>query len=280
MLNFFLTGLIQSAILMLVALAITIPFRFLRQADLTAEGSYPLGGALAAALLLAGGNPLFATFTAAGLAGLLGIGTALLHKKLRIEIVLAGIILSTMVYSLDLRMLQRPNISILQVATIFGSSPVPISYRLLLLGVIIIICTTLLRGFFATEKGLRLRACGYHAKAATRLGIDENSYIFLGLFLGNLLAGLAGALAVQINGYADVGMGVGMVIHALAALLLGESILGTASLTRQLCAPLCGALVYQQIQGLALYAGLLPSDLKFITGALVIGVIALSRRKL
>ncbi len=272
--DFLLTGTLQSTILMLVALGIAIPFRILRVSDLTVEGSFPLGGAVYAALALAQVNPLLATLLAGFAAGLLGIGTALIHQRLRVEVMLGGIILSTMVYSINLRLMGQPNLSLLDVPSLFFSS----SSKLPVLMGVVLVLGGALWCFLQTENGLRMRAAGCNPRAASNLGINCNSYLVLGLFIGNLIAGIAGGLAVQNQAYADVGMGVGMVIHALAALLLGECLLGSQSLGRQLAAPLVGAFCYQHIQGFALYGGLIPSDLRLVTGLVVLAVLLFFRK--
>ena len=133
-------------------------------------------------------------------------------------------------------------------------------------------------GFLYTETGLRFRAVGANPIFAEKQGISITQYTILGLFVGNGLCGFAGSLMVQMQGYADIGMGVGIVVHALAALMIGEVIVRSRTIARAIVGPFCGALTYSQIQGFALAAGLAPSDMKFFTGAIVLAVLMLRKR--
>jgi putative ABC transport system permease protein len=131
--------------------------------------------------------------------------------------------------------------------------------------------------FLRTDFGLRFRAVGLNPSFSERQGTDIGKYTIFGLFMAGALFGLAGSLMVQLQSYMDVGIGVGILIHGLASLMIGEAIIGNSTLNKQLAAPLLGALVYQQIQGIALSFGLAPSDLKFFTGSIVLSVIAIKR---
>jgi putative ABC transport system permease protein len=273
--DFLLTGLLQSLILALVAYAIMIPFRLLNFADLTAEGAYPLGGAVCTSLLLLHVNPILAVIIASLVAGLMGVATSFIHLRLKVNTLLAGIILSTMMYSVNLRLLGKPNIGLFNTGSLFNQNN--ISSNILLLLAILIALVLPLALFLRTEIGLRLRAVGLNPAFARRQSISVAGYTVLGLFIANGFTGIAGGLIVQLQYYMDVGMGIGIVIHGLAALMIGESIVGNTTINRQIIAPLIGALVYQQIQGFVLFIGLAPSDLKFFTGSLVLLVISLQR---
>ncbi len=273
-----LTGIMQGLALAFVAIGVMIPFRLLNFPDLTAEGAYPLGGAVCASLLLLGIHPILAVLLSAIAAGTVGIGTAFVHLRFGVNTLLAGIILSTMLYSVNLRLMAKPNIALFDQHLLFYTDSTLIR-SIVVLSILAALALPLLL-FLRTETGLRLRAVGLNPEFAARQGVSTQYYTFLGLFLGNMLTGLAGSLVVQIQGYADIGMGVGIVIHALAALMIGESIVGNASLGRQLLAPFVGALIYQQIQGFALLIGLAPSDLKLLTGSILLLVIAMRGRML
>jgi len=268
------TGIFQGLILAFVAYGVMIPFRLLNFPDLTAEGAYPLGGAVCASLLIGGINPIFAMFIAVFVSGMVGVCTAIIHLKFKVNTLLAGIILSIMVYSVNLRIMGKPNIALFDIENIFSNYS----------GILIIVCiisllVTPFTLYLSTEKGLRFRAVGLNPEFAKRQNISVSKYTIFGMFIASGFSGLAGSLMVQMQSYMDINMGVGIVIHALAALMIGESITGTNTLNKQLLAPLVGALVYQQMQGLALNLGLAPSDLKFVTGAIVLTVIALRVRK-
>lgn len=273
-----LTGLLQGLVLAFVAYGVMIPFRLLDFPDLTAEGAYPFGAAISASLIIMNVHPIIAIMAGALGGGLAGMATACIHLRFGVNTLLSGIILSTMLYSVNLRLMGKPNIALFDQNTLFSSDSILIRILMVLciLGVLIVPLLLFLR----THLGLRLRAVGFNPEFAKRQGISITRWTIFGLFLGNAYTGLAGGLMIQIQSYADVGMGVGIVIHALAALMLGECIVGSSSLNKQLLAPLVGALIYQQIQGLALSLGLAPSDLKLLTGGIVLAVIAIRGRVL
>ena len=275
--DFLLTGLLQGLILALIAVAIMIPFRLLNFPDLTAEGAYPLGGAVCAGLLLLPVHPFVAVIIASLASGLMGVATSLIHLRLKVNSLLSGIILSTMIYSLNLRFMGKPNISLFHTASLFSQNNRLASISLLLIIVFMLVVPLAL--FLQTNIGLRLRAVGLNQVFARKQNISITAYTILGLFLAGCFTGMAGGLIVQLQYYMDIGMGLGMVIHGLAALMIGEAIIGNKTVNKQLLAPVIGALIYQQIQGLVLFMGLAPSDLKFFTGSLVLVVIGLQRKK-
>lgn len=272
-LELILTGLLQGLLLAFIACGVMIPFRILNFPDLTAEGSYPLGGAVCASMIILGVYPFFAIIIAAMLAGTLGIFTAFVHLRYKVNTILSGVIISTIIYSFTLRLMGKPNIGLFDHQTLLTESSMNMKI-LLVLGVFIFFISMLYL-FLNTEMGLRIRSVGLNPDFAARSSVNIASYSFLGLFLGNAYIGFAGGLMVQVQNYMDIGMGTGIVIHAIAALMIGESIIGNKTLSRQLLAPFVGALVYQQIQGLVLFMGMPPSDLKLLTGGLVLTIIVL-----
>lgn len=269
------SGLLQGLLLSILVTGVMIPFRLLNFPDLTSEGAYPLGGAMCASLIVAGFHPALALSAACICAGFLGTGTAIIHIKYKVNTLLAGIILSTMIYSVNLRAMGKPNIALFELPSLFNDLSSGLFSQIIILLIINAIILTGLYLFLNTEKGLRFRAVGLNPKFAERQGVNLNKNIIAGLFIGNALSGLAGGLLVQIQGYADIAIGVGIVIHALAAMMIGEKIVGTNSTLKLVIAPFIGSIIYQQIQGIALIAGLAPSDLKLLTGAIVLGIIAL-----
>lgn len=269
------SGLMQGLILSILVTGIMIPFRLLNFPDLTAEGSYPLGGAICASLIVAGLPPLFSLTIACMAAGIVGICTSIIHIKYKVNTLLAGIILSTMVYSVNLRAMGKPSIALFELPNLFQNIAHGISSQIIVLLIINLVIIGALYLFLNTEKGLQFRAAGLNPKVAEKFGVNLNRNIIAGLFIGNAFSGLAGGLLVQIQGYADIGIGVGIVIHALAAMMIGEKLIGTNSILKLMFVPIIGSIIYQQIQGVALAAGLAPSDLKLLTGAIVLGIIAL-----
>src|SRR3990167_678895 len=188
--DFLLTGLLQSLILALVAYAIMIPFRLLNFPDLTAEGAYPLGGAVCTSLLLLHVNPLLAVIIASLVTGLMGVATSLIHLRLKVNTLLAGIILSTMMYSVNLRLMGKPNIGLFNTDSLFNQNNM-LSNILLLLAILIALVLPLTL-FLRTEIGLRLRAVGLNQAFARRQSISVAGYTVLGLFIAGCFTGVAG----------------------------------------------------------------------------------------
>lgn len=265
------TGILQGLVLSIIAFGIMIPFRFLNFPDLTAEGAYPLGGAITACLITQGAPQVPSMLLSILGAGIMAIATAQVVLRLKVNSLLAGIILSTMVYSINLRMMAKPNIALFNFSGF--------SFGILSLISVILLCIASFFIFLKTDYGLKLRAVGLNPRFASKQGISLNKYTSLGLFIAGSMFGLAGSLIVQIQQFMDISIGVGIVIHGLASLMIGEAITGNHNLHRQLTAPIIGALIYQQVQGLALSFGLAPSDLKFFTGVVVLVILNLKENK-
>ncbi|MDX3895187.1 ABC transporter permease subunit [Pusillimonas sp.] len=273
--------LVQSLMYATVAFGIMIPFRILSLPDLTCEGSLPLGGCLTAALLATGFNPYGATLLAVLAGALAGATTAWLHLRFRIHSLLAGILVFTMLWSVNLRVLGKPNAPLPGEANVFDAlSPEILMSDWLqvgMLGALAVAGTLALIWLFRTEIGLSMRCVGVNERLAPALAIRSAVYIVGGFALANAIVAFGGALLVQQQGYADVTMGFGVLINGLAALIVGEAIVGRHTVVRQMCAPLVGAIVYYQLVSLGLATGLHPSDLKFLTGLFVIATLALPR---
>ncbi|MEB3702438.1 ABC transporter permease [Candidatus Bealeia paramacronuclearis] len=270
-------SLFQSLILGLVALGIMIPFRLLDFADLSAEGTYPLGGAITGLCLTYGFLPETSVLLAILGGGVGGLITAQIHLKLKIHPLLSGIILATLLYSVNLRLMGQPNIALFAYDTLYSAFENDIVKESLLTSGIDILILILLYGFLKTQKGLRLRAVGLNLKVAEIQGISITLYVLLGLFLANGCHALSGSLMVQTQGYSDINMGLGIVIYGLAALMLGETLLRRQTLKTQLMAPFLGSIVFSQLQGVVMAMGLEPSDFKFFTGTVLLSVLASQR---
>lgn len=267
----FSTGLLQGILLAIIAIGIMISFRILNFADLSAEGSYPLGGAVYASLILIDIPQIIALFIAICAGGLLSFAASQISLKMKVNSLLAGIIVSTMVYSINLKIMGKPNIALFNHDQ-FSLEVIPSS-------VILLFCLVPLFIFLKTDYGLRLRAVGLNQNFASKNYLNVNKYTGLGLFISGGFFALSGSFMVMVQRYMDVGMGVGIVIHGLAALMIGETLIGNDTLKKQLLAPIIGALIYQQLQGIILSLGLAPTDLKFFTGAIVLLVIGFSSKK-
>lgn len=261
----------------IMALGVFISFRTLNMPDLTVDSSFTLGAAVSA-MLCTMGHPLLA-IPAAMIAGYLaGNVTALLHTKLKIQPLLAGILVMLGLYSVNLRvMANRANIPLLNQPTVFGSlqgtslgSQAQWIIPLVLL--IAVILTLFL--FLQTRFGLVLRATGDNEQMVRAVGVNTDTTILLGLGLANGLVALSGALIAQYQSFADVSMGVGMVVIGLASVIIGEVLFGISSLLRRLFAVVLGAILYRLVIAVALHLGMPPTDLKLISAVIV--TIALS----
>jgi putative ABC transport system permease protein len=271
--------LVQGLVYGFVALAIMMPFRTLALPDLTVEGSFPLGGCVAAALLAAGADPWSGTALAVGAGFLAGAATALIHLRFRIPSLLAGILVATMIWSVDLRTMGMPNRPVPPELSLFDAiSPeilMGVWIQVALLGATVAAVVIALMAFYRTEMGLSLRCVGANAALSPALGISASVYVVLGFGIANALGAFGGALVVQQQGYADVTMGFGILVNGLAALIIGEALLGRATIRRQIVAPVAGSIVYYQLISLGLATGLHPSDLKLLTGIFVLVTLGL-----
>jgi putative ABC transport system permease protein len=271
--------LVQSMLYAFVALGVMIPFRLLAFPDLTSEGSFPLGGCLCGVLMVAGVSPFLATGAAVVAGMVAGLVTAFVHLRFRINTLLAGILVMTILYSVNLRVLGKANVALIDIDSVLHAvSPAVVTdvkLQIAVFGVLALALLGALWWLLSTQVGLSLRAVGANAALAPALAINPWTYILAGLALANGLSALAGALAVQLQGFADVHMGFGVLINGLAAVIIGETLIGRATVLRQLAAPLVGSLVYYQLVSLGLALGLKPADLKLATGLFVLVTLAL-----
>ncbi len=270
-------GAIESGLLFgLVTLGVFISFRVLDFPDLTVDGSLPLGAAVAATLIVHGVPPVVATL-AAMLAGAgAGFVTAWLNVRLKILNLLASILTMIALYSVNLRIMGRPNVALLGVDTVF--TPVEklhLPYYLsdlVLYAAVCLAATLLLVWFLNSQVGLAMRATGANARMARAQGINTDRMTLLGMAVSNALVALAGALFAQSQGGADVSMGIGVIVTGLAAVILGEAILPTRTIWLAALACVGGSILYRMAVALALNAsfiGLQAQDLKLITAVLV-----------
>ena len=263
----------QGLLWALLAIGVYLTFRVLDIADLTVEGSFPLGAATAASCLLAGYSPLFSIF-AAFVAGMLsGVVTGILCTKLKIPALLAGILTMIALYSVNLRIMGKANLPMLQTDTVFTlGSGLGLDKQLTVLVVgfvVVLIVSVLCYWFFGTEIGAAVRATGYNPHMIRANGVNTDHTIILGLLLSNGLVAISGALVAQSNGFADVGMGVGTIVIGLASVIIGEVLFGTRSFRNCLISVILGSIVYRAVIAAVLQMGLPPNDLKLFTAVLV-----------
>ena len=260
----------------LVALGVFLSFRIINFPDLTVDGSFPLGGAVAAAQIVAGWNPFAATAMAVVAGALAGYLTAWLNVRLRIMQLLASILVMIALYSINLRVMGKPNIALINDPTVFsllafGDLP---DYWLkpLVLLAIVAIAKIGIDLFFASELGLAMRATGGNPRMARAQGISTDRLTLWGLALSNALVALAGALFVQTQGGADISMGIGTIVIGLAAVIIGETLLPARSLVLTTLACILGAVLYRFFIATALnsdFLGLQAQDLNLVTALLV-----------
>ena len=270
----------------LVALGVYISFRLLRFPDLTVDGSFPLGGAVCAVMIVAGFNPWIATLGATLAGAAAGLVTGWLNVKLKIMDLLASILMMTALYSINLRVMNGPNVPLIAEPTLFTQlqpdSMADYVLRPLVLLVIVVLAKLLLDWFFATERGLAIRATGSNARMARAQGINTGAMVLLGMAISNALVGLAGALFVQTQGGADISMGIGTIVIGLAAVIVGESILPSRRIIWATLAVVLGAIVYRFFIAAALnsdFIGLKAQDLNLITAVLVTLALVLPQLK-
>jgi putative ABC transport system permease protein len=273
MLDLLIPTISQGLLWSILALGVYLTFRVLDIADLTVEGSFPLGAAVAAAMLVSGSSPFTAIFCA-GIAGMLaGVITGFLHTKLKIPALLAGILTMIALYSVNLRIMGKANLSLLRIDTIFSlfnSYGFDTQTVVLLVGIIsTLFYMVLMYWFFGTEIGSAIRATGFNVQMIRANGVNTDFTIILGLLLSNGLVAVSGALVAQSNGFADVGMGVGTIVIGLASVIIGEVLFGTRSFRNCLISVVLGSIIYRIVIALVLQLGMPPNDLKLFTAILV-----------
>ncbi|MDI7246702.1 MAG: ABC transporter permease [Bacillota bacterium] len=268
----------QGLVYAVMALGVYLTFRVLNFPDLTVDGSFPLGAAVAAKLICSGVDPVLATAVAPVLGFVAGATTGVLNTKLKISGLLAGILTMTALYSVNLRVMGRANIPLLRSPTILTTLrglgiPGSIAALLLFLSCAVAI-KLVLDAFLRTEFGLALRATGDNEVMIRSLGVNTDSMKIVGLGLSNALVALSGAMVAQYQGFADIGMGIGMVVAGLASVIIGGAIFAPTSIGLATFGAVAGSVVYRFAVFFALRLGFAPTDLKIVTAALV--VIALS----
>ena len=273
----------------LIALGVLISFRIFSFPDITADGSSTLGAAVAAILLVNQFHP--AAATAAGFAGgfLAGALTGTLATKFRINGLLSGILVMTGLYSVNLRIMGRSNISLLGASTlasaaeraggavvgkatlnVMGWEVTPREASMLVAAVVFItLAGAVIYVFFQTNLGTAMRATGDNAQMVRALGVNDDHMIILGLGVSNALVALGGALLAQYQGFADVQMGIGMVVWGLASVIIGEALVGTRQLGLSITGAVMGSVLFRLLVAIALRMGLNPNDLKLATAVFV-----------
>ncbi|MBO8164180.1 MAG: ABC transporter permease [Brevibacillus sp.] len=263
-----------------MALGVYLTFRILNFPDLTVDGSFTTGGALAATMIAAGYHPLLSTAAAMFLGGLAGFVTGVLHTKGKINALLAGILSMIALYSVNLRIMGKANVPLLGEETLFsGIADFFADYLPFLKAVGIIVTMALfvlvvkwiVDWFLHTEIGLAIRATGDNERMIRSFSTNTDNTKIIGLSLSNGLVALSGALMAQYQGFSDVNMGIGMIIIGLASVIIGEALFGHSTIFRATLAVIGGAIIYRVIIAIALRIEWLEaSDMKLITALIVV----------
>lgn len=267
----------------LMALGVYLSFRILDFPDLTVDGSFVTGGAVAASLIVSGSHPLTATLVAIVAGFLAGCVTGVLHAKGNINPLLSGILMMIALYSINLRIMGRANVSLLNEDTVFKKlllfwensgieNIIPSSWAIILvMGLVTLFIKILVDIFLKTEIGLAIRATGDNKRMIRSLSANTDWLIILGLGLSNALVALSGAFIAQQVGFSDIGLGVGMIVIGLASVIIGEALFGTKTIVRTTFAVIGGAIIYRIVVALALRVEFLETgDMKLITAIIVI----------
>ncbi|MBW8009458.1 ABC transporter permease [Lactobacillus helveticus] len=257
----------------ILALGLFLTFRILNFPDMTVEGTFPFGAAICISALVHGVNPIIATILSF-LGGMLtGLITGLLYTKGKIPVLLTGILTMTGIYSVNLRILGKANVGLLDKATLLNEKllqKLPDNFPTIIVGLLFAVFIILLLALFLnTDLGQAFIATGDNEKMAQSLGINTDNMKILGLMLSNGLIGLAGGLLRQNGGYADVNMGIGTMVIGLAAIIIGEVVYGNLSLTARLIAVVIGSIIYRLILLLVLQLGFSTNDFKLISAIIL-----------
>lgn len=285
-------------ILSLLALGVYISFRIFDFPDITADGSFTLGAAVTATLLVLRVNPILASAAGFGAGLLAGALTGVLHTRFKIHGLLAGILVMTGLYSVNLHIMGKSNVPLLAEATLAtyaerigsallsGQTTVPVwgwevgardASVLLLAGLGIVAIGGTLDWFLHTNLGTAMRATGDNQQMIRALGVNVGAMTIIGLALSNGLIALSGALLAQYQGFADVQMGIGMVVWGLASVIIGEALVGAGHVGLTIAGAVMGAVLFRLLVALALRWGLNPNDLKLITALFVFLALVLPR---
>lgn len=270
----------------LVALGVFISFKVLRFPDLTVDGTFATGGAVTALMISQGSDPFVACVVAVIVCGFAGMITGWLNVKLGIMDLLASILMMTALYSINLRIMDGPNIPLIVNDTVFSLTQSGViddfQWRPLLLGIVVVVVKLLMDWFFATEIGLAMRSTGSNLRMARAQGISTDFMVMLGMAISNGLVGLGGALFVQSQGGADISMGIGTIVIGLAAVIVGQSIITARRFVYITLAVIIGAILYRFFIALALnsdFIGLKAQDLNLVTALLVTVALILPKLK-
>lgn len=271
----------------IMALGVYITYKILDFPDLSVDGTFPLGGAITAILIIAGVPPIVTLFIAFLLGALAGILTGLIHVKLKVRDLLSGIIMMTALYSLNLRIAGKANVAIFTKETIFDNAfldkIVPEGLKkyvtLMILLIIAIIMKLVLDLYLKTKSGYLLRAVGDNDTLVTSLAKDKGLVKIVGLAIANAFVALAGCIYTQKSGFFEISSGTGTIVIGLASVIIGTNVFKQVTFIKATTAVIAGSIIYKLCVAVAIWAGMAASDLKLITAVLFLVILVVSNER-
>ena len=265
----------QSLIFAIMVLGVYISFRILNFPDMTVDGTFPLGAAISAKLLTLGVNPYLTLLVALISGAAAGAITGLIHVKLKVKDLLAGILVMTALYSVNLRVMGKSNIPLFEEDNIFNTE-----YSMMItIVVLILISKFLLDYLLKTKFGFALKALGDNENLIVSLGLNEEKYKIYGLMIANAFVAFSGAVLAQYQGFADVGMGTGIIVIGLASIIIGDTLFGKRRRLAGTTIVIIGSILYRGVIAVTLSMGMDASDLKLITSVIVIVILWIQKQK-
>lgn len=281
--DFYLTALLQGLCLSAIALGVYLSMKIFNIPDITTDGSYTLGGVVTAAMLTHQQSLWITTVAVVIVGGIAGALTGLIHTKLKINALLAGILVMTALYSINLTILGRSNVPLLNTASIFNLFNVaadPNQNSLIILVIIVILLVAIISYLLKTDFGLAMRATGDSEQMIRAMGVNTDRMKITGLALANALTALSGFMMTQFQGFADINMGIGIVITGLGSVIIAETLINWLKITSviwSLALVIGGAIVFQMVLAVTLNIGVDANLLKLITAAFVLLIVSLPR---
>ncbi|BCJ96037.1 ABC transporter permease [Anaerocolumna cellulosilytica] len=274
----------EGFIYAVMALGVYITYKILDFPDLSVDGTFPLGGAVAAILIVAGVNPLVTLFLAFLAGAFVGMLTGIIHVKFKVRDLLSGIIIMTALYSINLRIAGKSNVAIFSKESIFENSfldkvvPEPVKFLvpIIILLLIIIIMKLLLDFYLKTKSGYLLRAVGDNEVLVTSLAKDKGAVKIIGLAIANGFAALAGCIYTQKHGFFEISIGTGAIVIGLASVIIGTSLFKKRGKVKATTAVIAGSVLYKACVSIAISFGMAASDLKLITSVLFLAILIIS----
>ena len=265
----------QSLIFAIMVLGVYISFRILNFPDMTVDGTFPLGAAISAKLLTLGVNPYLTLLVALVAGAVAGAVTGLIHVKLKVKDLLAGILVMTALYSVNLRVMGKSNIPLFEEDNIFNTE-----YSVMItIVVLILISKFVLDYLLKTKFGFALKALGDNENLIVSLGLNEEKYKIYGLMIANAFVAFSGAVLAQYQGFADVGMGTGIIVIGLASIIIGDTLFGKRRRLAGTTIVIIGSILYRGVIAVTLSMGMDASDLKLITSVIVIMILWIQKQK-